>query len=464
MSLHLYNTLTRKREPFTPLKPGRVSIYTCGPTIYGPPQIGNLRAFVFYDILVRTLETSGLQVDHVMNVTDVDDKTIRTSREKGMSLKAFTEEIAEDFFRQLKALRCRPASHYPRATESIPEMVSLIETLREKGHTYEMGGSTYFRVESFSGYGKLSGFDIKELKAGARVDADEYEKEGASDFALWKGWQEEDGEVYWETALGKGRPGWHIECSAMALKHLGETLDIHGGGSDLIFPHHENEIAQSEAATGKPFVRYWLHNGWLLSEGKKMSKSLKNYYVLSDIEARGYTGVDLRYFFLTNQYRQQFNFTWKGMAGAAAALARIRDFFTRLSEAEGEADLPQVEASVAKALGHYREAMDDDLNTAEALGAVHSLMTEVNRLGGAESLSRSDAARVRTALLDMDRVLALLPQEGEAIPEEIQALARERLEARTRGDYTRADALRDQIKALGYVLEDTPKGPRLKKA
>ncbi|MHC4779179.1 MAG: cysteine--tRNA ligase, partial [Planctomycetota bacterium] len=435
MALVLYNTLTRKKEEFKPLTEGKVLIYTCGPTIYGPPQIGNLRCFVFYDVLVRHLRGQRYEVRHVMNLTDVDDKTIRASREAGISLREHTDRIAEAFFRDLDALRIARASVYPRATETIAPMVRLVETLKAKGHTYEMDGSTYFRVDSYPGYGKLSGFDVSALKPGARVDADEYEKEGAADFVLWKAWKEEDGDVFWETSLGKGRPGWHLECSAMAFEHLGETLDIHGGGVDLTFPHHENEIAQSEAATGKPFVRTWLHNGWLLSEGKKMSKSLKNYYVFSDVEARGYSGADLRYFFLTNQYRQQFNFTWEGIASAAAALTRIREFHDRLAEADGETDRPEVAALVEGARTALLEALDDDLNTAGALGAIHSLLGDVNRLAGAESLSAADAKAVRDLLEEADAVLDLLLRGDSGVPAEVEALAREREAARKARDF-----------------------------
>ncbi len=464
MALAMYNTLTRKKDVFEPLREGEVRIYTCGPTIYDAPHIGNLRAFVFYDALVRLLRFRGYEVKHVMNLTDVDDKTIRASRETGVPLREHTDRIASLFFENLETLGCRGADVYPRATETVPQMVDLIKRLRDKGHTYEMEGSTYFRVDSFPGYGKLSGFDPKELKAGARIDADEYEKEGASDFVLWKAWKEEDGDVYWETDLGKGRPGWHIECSTMALEHLGDTLDIHGGGVDLIFPHHENEIAQAEAATGKPFVRTWLHNGWLLSEGRKMSKSLKNDYVLSDIQAKGFTGLDLRYFFLTNHYRQQFNFTLEGLEAAAAALKRLRDFQRRLSEAgEGE-ERPGIAEAAARARARFVETLEDDVNTAGAIGDLHAFVGEVNRMAGAQALSASDARAVRDVLADADEVLGVLGSGEADVPEEIREMARERDRARASRDFERADALRDEIRARGYRLEDTPKGPRLKKA
>jgi len=398
-----------------------------------------------------------------MNLTDVDDKTIRASREAGVSLRAHTDRVAEAFFRDLDALGVRRAERYPRATEHIPQMVDLIRRLRERGHTYESAGSTYFRVASFPGYGKLSGFRLEDLKAGARVDADEYEKEGASDFVLWKAWKPEDGDVVWDTEIGRGRPGWHIECSAMSMAYLGETIDIHGGGVDLVFPHHENEIAQSEAATGKPFVRYWLHNGWLLSEGKKMSKSLKNYYVLTDVEKRGFTGEDLRYSYLTNHYRQQFNFTWEGLAGAAAALARLRDFHRRLAEADASADEPGIEELLRDARARFDAALDDDLNAPEALGILHGLTGEVNRRLERGVLSGGGAAKVRALLGVFDRVLGFLPRAVAEAPAEVLALVGEREQARARRDFAASDVLRARIQSLGYAVEDTAKGPRVKK-
>jgi cysteinyl-tRNA synthetase len=463
VGLKLYNTMTRRKQDFTPLEEGKVSIYTCGPTIYAPPQIGNWRAFVFYDVLVRYLSRSGFEVTHVMNLTDVDDKTIRASRAAKVPLRQFTDGMAEDFFRDLDALNCRRATEYPRATENIPQMVKIISKLAEKGHTYQSGGSTYFRVNSFAGYGKLSGFDVNELKPGARIDSDAYEKEGAADFALWKGWTEGDGDVFWETEFGKGRPGWHIECSAMSMDRLGETIDIHGGGSDLVFPHHENEVAQSEAATGKPFVRFWLHNGWLLSDGKKMSKSLHNYYVLSDVEARNFSALDLRYFYLTTHYRQQFNFTWEGIEAAASARSRIADFVRRLSEAGESASAPSVEALLVTASKGLEDAMEDDLNTAEALGSLHAFIGEVNRLGGPETLDLASAGRIRDLVSAFDEVLGILPGEEEPIPEEVTKLAQERQEARRSREFGRADEIRHLLESMGYTVEDTPRGPRVKK-
>jgi cysteinyl-tRNA synthetase len=464
MALVFYNTLMRMKQPFAPLREGEATIYTCGPTIYAPAQIGNLRAFVFYDLLVRVLRERGYRVRHVMNLTDVDDKTIRAAREAGVSLRAHTDRVAEVFFRDLDALRVVRAERYPRATEHVPQMVDLIRRLRDRGMTYESGGSTYFRISSFPAYGRLSGFRTDELKAGARVDADEYDKEGASDFVLWKAWKPEDGDVAWDTEIGRGRPGWHIECSAMSMAYLGETLDIHGGGVDLVFPHHENEIAQSEGATGKPFVRFWLHNGWLLSEGKKMSKSLKNYFVLSDIEARGFTGEDLRHFFHTNHYRQQFNFTWEGLSGAAAALSRLRDFYRRLGEADAPADEPGLDGLLESARERFDAALDDDLNAPEALGALHGLAGEVNKRLERGALSRAGGARVKALLDRFDRVLGFLPPRREEAPEAVRALAAEREQARARRDFAASDELRRRIRGLGYLVEDTPKGPRLKKA
>ncbi len=463
--LYIYNTLSRNREKFVPLKDGVATIYTCGPTVYSQAQIGNLRAFVSYDVLVKTLALFGFKVIHVMNLTDVDDKTIRASRAEGVELGDLTQRYIDIFFRDLDKLNIRRASEYPRATAHIPAMVALVSKLKDRGHTYESGGSTYFRISSFSGYGKLSGMDSAGLKPGARLDKDEYEKEDASDFVLWKGWKEEDGDVFWETEAGKGRPGWHIECSAMSMQYLGETVDIHGGGIDLIFPHHENEIAQSEAATGKKFVRYWVHNGWLLSDGRKMSKSLGNYHVLADVEKMGFNPLDLRYFFLTNHYRQQFNFTREGLDAAAKARQRVVDFHSRLGETGWAGGAGDAGGEAGKRLAEFSEALSDDLNTPKALVALHMLMAAVNRIENRGGLTASGAAAVKKAVESMDAVLGLLPggREGALAPEE-QELLDLRRDARARKDFKLSDTLRDRLLKMGIAVEDTPSGQRWKRA
>jgi cysteinyl-tRNA synthetase len=462
--LSIYNTLTRKQERFEPIQPDVVTIYTCGPTVYDRAQIGNLRAFVCYDILVRTLAASGYEVRHVMNLTDVDDKTIRRSREEGIPLGELTQRYIDIFFEDLAKLNIRKAWKYPRATENIPQMVRLVKKLTDRGLTYESGGSVYFRIAEFPGYGKLSGTEVRTLRAGARVDSDEYEKEDASDFVLWKGWREEDGDVFWETEVGKGRPGWHIECSAMAMDFLGETVDMHGGGMDLVFPHHENEIAQSEGATGKPFVRVWVHNGWLLADGKKMSKSLGNYHVLEDIEAMGFDALDLRYFFLTNHYRQQFNFTREGIEASARARRRLVDFRQRLDEPRTAGPAGEATEAARAGLDAFRAALSDDLATPAALGEVHNLMGEANRLESAGNLTGEGAVAIREALDEMDEVLAVLPQRAEAaLSAEEADLLEQRKDAREAKNFSLADKLRDTLKERGIVVEDTPSGQRWKR-
>ena len=333
-SIRLFNTLTRKKETFIPIDEGEVRMYTCGPTVYDYAHIGNFRAFLFEDLLKRWLEYRGFKVTHVMNITDVDDKTIRGSQKQQIPLRQYTEYYTKAFFEDVAVLSIEPADYYPRATEHIPEMVALINRLMEKGYAYKgEDSSIYYAINKFKNYGKLSKIKVRELKAGARVKVDEYAKEEAMDFALWKAWTKEDGDVFWETELGKGRSGWHIECSAMSMKYLGETFDIHCGGVDNMFPHHENEIAQSEAATGKKFVNYWLHNEHLLVEGKRMAKRYGNFYTLRDLLKMGYDPKAIRYLLLSTQYRQQFNFTFEGLDAAKGAIERLRNLMRRLQDA-----------------------------------------------------------------------------------------------------------------------------------
>jgi cysteinyl-tRNA synthetase len=405
--LRLYNTLTRLKEEFQPIHPGEVRLYTCGPTVYDHAHIGNFRAFVFEDILRRYLLYKGYRVIQVMNLTDVDDKTIRGARQAKTSLTDYVKFYAQAFFEDLHTLNIQPAEHYPAATEHIPDMVALINRLLERGIAYQAGGSVYFKVDAFPGYGKLSHLEDRQLQAGAsgRVDADEYEKEDVRDFALWKGWTEADGDVYWETELGKGRPGWHIECSAMAMKYLGNPIDIHAGGIDLVFPHHENEIAQSEAATGQPFVRRWLHCQHLLVNNQKMSKSLGNFYTLRDLLGQGQKAMAIRYSLLSTHYRQAQNFTLEGLAAAEAAVQRLQD----------------------------------------------------------GRLSRENAQAVMAAMRQFDRVLGLLDEVDTPVDAAVERLLQEREQARKRRDFATADRLRAQIEDLGYVVEDTPRGPRLKR-
>jgi cysteinyl-tRNA synthetase len=461
--LRLYNTLTRLKEALQPVHPGEVRLYTCGPTVYDHAHIGNFRAFVFEDLMRRYLIYKGYRVTQVMNLTDVDDKTIRGARQAKTSLAEYVQFYTQAFFEDLQTLNIQRAEHYPAATEHIPEMVALITRLLARGYAYQAGGSVYFKVDAFPEYGKLSHLENRQLQAGAsgRVDADEYEKEDVRDFALWKGWTEADGEVYWENELGKGRPGWHIECSAMSMKYLGTPIDIHAGGVDLIFPHHENEIAQSEGATGQLFVQHWVHCQHLLVDNQKMSKSLGNFYTLRDLLQQGYKAKAIRYSLLSSHYRQAQNFTLEGLAAAEAAVQRLQDFMVNLQTAQGT-DTP-VDGLIRQAMQQFEDGMDDDLNISLGLAAIFEFVRDSNRLLAEGRLSQQNAQAVAAAMRQFDCVLGLLDEAESAVDAEVERLAQEREQARKRRDFATADQLRAQITALGYVIEDTPHGPRLKR-
>jgi len=466
--LQFYNTLTRKKEPFKPIEEGKVRLYSCGLTVYDYAHIGNLRAYVFVDLLRRWLEYRGFDVKHVMNITDVDDKTIRGKQKEGMSLKQYTQRYIDAFFEDLEKLNIKKAKIIPKATEHIEDMVRLVEVLVEKGYGYRgEDGSIYYDISKFKGYGKLSKMKIKELKAGARVKVDEYGKEQASDFALWKAWDPEDGDVFWETRLGKGRPGWHIECSAMSMKYLGETLDIHTGGVDLIFPHHENEIAQSEAATGKKFVNYWLHNEHLLVEGERMGKSLGNFYTLRDLVRMRHNPLVVRYLLMSTHYRTQLNFTFKGLEAAKNALRRLYDFMDRLEEVKNSKG-EDVRKLVEKARKDFENAMDDDLDVSKALATVFNLVREVNTLIDQKKLGRKGAKQVKDLMMDFDKVLAFLggfwKRKEEKLSKEVEDLIKMREEARRAKDWKTADVIRNKLREMGIILEDTPEGVKWKKA
>jgi cysteinyl-tRNA synthetase len=459
----LFNTLTRQKEMFTPIEEGKVRMYTCGPTVWDYAHIGNFRAFLFEDLLKRWMQYRGFKVTHVMNITDVDDKTIRGSQKQGVPLKEYTAHYTEAFFDDIKALNIKPADFYPRATEHIAEMTALIKTLMQKGYAYRgEDGSIYYDISKFPDYGKLSHINVQALKAGARVKSDEYAKEEAQDFALWKAWTPEDGDVFWETELGKGRPGWHIECSAMSMRYLGETFDVHCGGVDNIFPHHENEIAQSEAATGKPFVRYWLHNEHLLVEGKKMAKRFGNFYTLRDLLAKGYDPVAIRFLLLSTHYRQQANFTFEGLDAAHSAVLRLRNFVRRLLDADGAGSSGKVVELMAQVQAGFGGEMDDDLNVSVALAALFDFVRDVNNLLDVNAVSRSEAEAVQALMAGFDGVLGVVGkvEAEEVLPEEAEALIKEREEARRMRDWTRADAIRVRLREMGVVVEDTAAGVR----
>lgn len=465
MALKFYNTLTRKLEEFNSIHPGEVRLYTCGPTVYNHAHIGNFRAYMFEDLLRRYLKYRGYKVTQVMNLTDIDDKTIKGSIAKGVSLDEYTAVYIKGFFDDIDALRIERAEHYPPATTHIPEMVALVKKLLDRGVAYRAGNDIYFSIAKFPNYGRLSHMDLTQLQAGAsqRVAADEYEKEQVSDFALWKGWDSADGNVFWETEIGKGRPGWHLECSAMSMKYLGEQFDIHTGGVDNMFPHHENEIAQSEAATGKPFVHYWLHCAHLVVDGKKMSKSLGNFYTVRELLDKGHPAVAIRYLLMSTHYRASLNFTFDGLDGAKAAIQRLRDFVDNLPNGIKDVPSGKVDEYVERVKQGFTDGLDDDLNISPALAAIFDFVRDINRLIVEGGISSDDAAKVIATMEGFDSVLGVLHKETVSLDQEVEALIAERIAARKARDFKRSDAIRDQLLAMGIVLEDTPQGTVWKK-
>jgi cysteinyl-tRNA synthetase len=459
--LKLFNTLTRKVETFTPLVPGQVRMYCCGPTVYNFIHIGNLRTFLWADLLRRYLTWKGFKVTQVMNLTDVEDKIIRDSAKAGVDINTYTAPFVEAFFTDLDTLRIHRADIYPRATEHIEEMLALVERLASNGHTYVADGSTYFKISSMPDYGKLSQVEIQPSGGSySRVESDEYEKESARDFVLWKA--KKEGEPSWPASIGEGRPGWHLECSAMSMKYLGETFDLHTGAVDLIFPHHENEIAQSEGATGKPFVRYWIHGEHLIVEDRKMSKSAGNFFTLRDLLAQGYSPLQIRYALMAVPYRTKLNFSLKSLDDAKSALDRLELLILRLSEVkhrDGE-DGAAGHAFADRFLVDFEAAMDDDLNTAAALGVLFTMVREVNIALDQDALTGADAEAIIEAIRSADLVLDLLEKERAALDEEIEDLIRQRNEARGRRDFKESDRLRDLLLSKGIILEDTPGGTR----
>ncbi|MGO8678560.1 MAG: cysteine--tRNA ligase [Limisphaerales bacterium] len=470
MGLKLFNTLSHSVQEFVPRDPaGReAGLYCCGPTVYDYAHIGNWRTFIFGDLVRRYLEFKGYAVRHVMNITDVDDKIIRRVRETGLPLRGFTARFEGAFFEDLKTLNCRLPGQTPRATEHIPQIIALIEKLTARGLAYRApDGSVYFSIEKYRGggrrYGRLVKLNFDELRVGERVRSDEYAKEAVGDFALWKARVAEDGEVFWPSPWGEGRPGWHIECSAMSMELLGPSFDMHIGGEDLMFPHHEDEIAQSEGAgvqpPGQPFVRCWLHAAHLLVEGKKMSKSLGNFFTLRDLLAKGFTGREIRFLLLGAHYRETFNFTLENLQGARAALLRLDQCLTKLREVAGNLKAPAAPGLVSQ----FAAALDDDLNVSGGWGAVFDWVRQTNRRLDENTLEAAEAGAALAAWETLDTILGVgAPGEVEA-PAEIAALLDARQAARKAKDFKRADAFRQELKAKGWIIEDTPKGARLKK-
>ncbi len=469
MGLRVFNTLSRTVEDFVPLDPAgrKVGMYCCGPTVHDYAHIGNFRTFVFADLTRRYLDFKGFEVTHVMNITDVEDKIIRKVRESGETLDAFTKRYTQAFLDDVRELGCLPPHKQPLATKHIGPIIKLIKALVDKGIAYHAAdGSVYFGIEKYRGcgccYGQLLNLNFDDMRVGDRVADDEYEKESVADFALWKARVPEDGNVFWKSPWGEGRPGWHIECSAMSTQILGQSFDLHLGGEDLIFPHHEDEIAQAEGALnyreGERFVKYWMHGSHLLVEGKKMAKSLGNFFTLRDLQEKGFAGREIRYLMLSSHYREQFNFTMDGLAGAKSALGRIDECVLKLREVAGDA---KAEAET-EILTRFEAALDEDLNVSAAWGVVFEWVRDRNKSLADGTLAAESAAAALAAWEKMNSVLGIAEQEVE-VPSEIRALADERQAARKAKDFARSDEIRDQLAELGWVVEDTPKGPRVKK-
>ena len=455
--IRFYNTLTRKKEEFVPLKNEIVTMYTCGPTVYDIAHIGNFRAYIFEDLLHRYLEYKGYKIKRVMNVTDVDDKTIAGSAKEGIPLQEYTQRYYEAFLEDLKKLRIKRPEYLPKATEHIAEMVNLVTILLKKKIAYREGDSIYFRINKFPEYGKLSHIDLSAVKPGARVEADEYTKEDVRDFVLWKQSKENEA-VFWETEIGKGRPGWHIECSAMSMKYLGETLDIHTGGVDNIFPHHENEIAQSESATGKPFVRYWMHCAHLLVDSEKMSKSKGNFYTVRDLLDKGYNPTALRYLLLTTHYRDPLNFTEKALRQAENTVRHYNEFYKKLDLYKGSSHNRELSKKTENAREEFDACLADDLNVSAAMGTVFSLIREANIVINKSSFDPENLAGLKNFLEEIDSILVILDRKKQQLPEQLLALIKQREQARKEKNFKLADDIRNTLEKQGVLLEDTPTG------
>ena len=462
--MKIYNTLTRKKEEFVPIEEGTAKIYVCGPTVYNYFHIGNARPFVVFDTLRKYLQYRGYKVKFVQNFTDVDDKIINRAREEHLTAKEVSEKYIEEYYKDAAALNVTKADVHPRVSEHIPEIIEFVQTLIDKGYAYEVNGDVYFSTRKFNGYGKLSGQNIEDLESGARIAVGEI-KEDPLDFALWKAQKEED-EIAWDCPWGKGRPGWHIECSAMSKKHLGDTIDIHAGGQDLQFPHHENEIAQSECCNGVPFANYWMHNGYITINNEKMSKSKGNFFTVRDI-LKEYDGEVMRFFLLSGHYRNPINFSDSLMEQAKAGLGRMRNAKETLKHliANGNGEMTDAEKEALAGYDKYRQkfisAMDDDLNTADAISAIFELITVINT-AVRDGASREFAEKSLDTLMELASIVGLLQQDADkAVDDDIQALVDERQEARKAKNFARADEIRDMLKARGITLKDTPQGVQI---
>ncbi len=477
MAVYFFNTLNRKREEFKPLKDGEVGFYTCGPTVYNFAHIGNFRAYIFEDLLRRTLKYHGYNVKQVMNLTDVDDKTIRDSQKVNMSLNDFTAQYKKAFFEDLKDLNIEAAEVYPAATDHIPEMIKLIEILIAKGYAYQAPDkSIYFSIEKFPEYGKLAKIDMENQRAGVRIDADEYAKDAVADFALWKAYNDADGDVCWDSPWGKGRPGWHIECSAMSMKYLGKTFDIHTGGVDNMFPHHEDEIAQSESANNCTYVNYWLHCAHLIVDGEKMSKSLGNFFTLRQLMDKGFSGAEIRWVLLGTHYRKKLNFTIDACGQARIQLKKFHDMFLQLKNSNAESNsetTSSIKELIVAAEEHFKRGIGDDLNISDAMSAVYGLYNNIKKFvkdncaGDIGKLSTDVAQLIIAQFERFNEVLDVfdfdIKEEKIEIPAAVKELAQQRFDARNSKDWAMADKLRDELKELGFIVEDAKDGWNLKK-
>lgn len=459
MTLRFNNTLTRKKQEFKPIEQGRVRMYVCGPTVQGPAHIGHARTYIAFDVIRRYLEFKGYEVRYVMNLTDVHDDIIKVANKENKDMKEISEKFTKIFFRDLNALKIKSADVYPKVTETIEEIIDMINTLQEKGHAYEKDGSVYYKISSFADYGKFARIKLDDAKTGTRIDTDKYDKDSPMDFALWK--KVKPGEPSWDSPWGKGRPGWHIECSAMSCKHLGEQIDIHGGARDLIFPHHQNEIAQSEGSTGKkPFVRYWLHTGFLNVNGEKMSKSLGNYIEVPDL-IKDYDINAIRFFMLSTHYSSPIDFSKKSMEFAKNSLQRIQNFIFSLNNIDG-LENEKISQKLEDAKERFMQAMDDDINTPRAFAVLFDLIKKINPLIKENKISSQNAKTVLEFFKEINSIFDFLEFEKQEISKEIESLIQKREQARQNKNYQEADKIRDELKRKGIILEDTPEGVKWK--
>jgi len=462
MSLQFYNTKTRQKESFFPIKSNHVKIYTCGPTVYDTAHVGNFRTFIFEDLLKRYLLFKGFTVTHVMNLTDVDDKTIRKSFASGTSIRDLTDKYIKLFFSDLKTLKILPADHYPRATDHIAEMINMIKKLVKRGNAYKAeDGSIFFAINTYTDYGKLTRLNLSQQRSTGRVESDDYSKDSPQDFTLWKAWKPEDGDVFWDSPWGKGRPGWHIECSAMSIKYLGNHFDIHCGGVDNLFPHHENEIAQSVCATGTEFVNYWLHGEHLQLDSEKMSKSLGNFYRIGELLDAGFTPESLRYVLLSTHYRSKLKFSIDKHHEARKVVRRIQDIFIRLQEFTGVKQSEQLTSTLLPELTEFEKAMDNDLDVSQALGIFFEWIRSSNTKLDQGVFSEVEAAQGLVFLRRVNSLLDVLTN-GKEIPDEILTLVQDRDAARKNQEWGKSDQLREKLKELGWVVEDSKSGTKIK--